>query len=422
MPEDIVHQLTITLRKSLREYFSIDELTELCADLNIYEEFNVQNRSAYAREIVDYLRRRERLEDLVLHLGQKRKNQRLTQEVDALWRKIGAINTKNPPVPLEPNRELMRWLRGLLQHKRIELVVLFGLMVVIFLFSQSANDSSELALLQQTTTRTFPETFTPTSLPTPSPNVTSTHISQESSPEIKLVFTSTAQSTDIPTQTPSSTSLPTSTNAATSTITPMLTSTSVNITLYQVDLAPNQSVNVYTQPSNVTGAPRAQVKGGDIVEKLEQDGNSSWYRVRILKNGIEGWIQANMLVPASETPTPTPSQETPLPPPPPNCLTVNLERETIVNHDFDTITLRYSNWPAGTVDFAFEAYTTPQGGGRAYLVEPTLTDTGTTFYEMAYTRFEDRGFQPYTPFTYALQPRNATGQVLCTASGSFTNP
>lgn len=261
----------------------------------------------------------------------------------------------------------------------------------------NSNDAVILPSNTETPTTTLVPTATNTPLATRTP--------------LPPTSTATSTPTSMPTDTPTRTPMPSPTIELTAQV------------YYEVNLPTAQGVNVYTQPSSVTGSPRAQVVGGDLLERLNENDDGSWFYVRILKNNIEGWIDVSVLKSIDgmppPSPTPAPTSSTPAPP---GCMAVNLERVPQESHSFDTIQLRWSNWPEGTVRFSFEVYTVPQGGGRAYAVNPTFTDTGTPFYEITYDVFENRGFAPNTPFTYVFQPQNAAGETLCTKSGSFTNP
>ena len=249
-------------------------------------------------------------------------------------------------------------------------------------------------------------TVTPTLTLTPVPN-TPTHTPTLIQPTASL--TATSEPTATPTVSYTPTRLPIATPSQ---------------SFYKVDLPTSNWINIYTKPSEEEGLPRAQLSGGDIVEKLEQNEDGSWYRIRIVKNGIEGWIEVNVLIPVDDnmvitlTPSSTLSTSTPLF----SCMTIEIEHEQIPSHGFDTIIVRYSNWPVETVNFAFEIFALSEDGAQVYLVYPTSTDTGTPFYEIAYTVFEDKGFAPNASFTYKFQAQGSNGQVLCIKEDNFLNP
>ena len=60
------HKNLIRLRNILEEHFNVEELKTLCFDLKIdYENLPGQGKASKARELVDYLKRRRRMADLI---------------------------------------------------------------------------------------------------------------------------------------------------------------------------------------------------------------------------------------------------------------------------------------------------------------------------------------------------------------------
>ncbi|MCA9925968.1 MAG: hypothetical protein KC421_26535 [Anaerolineales bacterium] len=231
-----------------------------------------------------------------------------------------------------------------------------------------------------------------------------------------------ATNTPVPTTTPRPTDTPVPT--ATPTIpTPTATAVGDLPDVLVVNLLRTQAVNVYTRPDDVTGAPRANVDGGDLLDVLGQTEDGTWYEVRIQENDIEGWIQAAYVAPYDGTATVQPPTNVTTEPgsggsAPTTCLSVTISRVSWPNKIYDDVTVIWSNWPDGVHRFRFSAWGTVDGQ-QVFLVEPTFADTGTPSYEIGLWRFENGGYPSGTTFTYRIEPLDGSGNSLCVTTGTF---
>jgi hypothetical protein len=69
----VEHVDAVALRRILAERFDLEELRTLCFDLGVrYDDLPAEGQQAKARELVAYLQRRERLDQLASYLRQHR--------------------------------------------------------------------------------------------------------------------------------------------------------------------------------------------------------------------------------------------------------------------------------------------------------------------------------------------------------------
>ncbi|MCA9943982.1 MAG: hypothetical protein KC449_10895 [Anaerolineales bacterium] len=251
----------------------------------------------------------------------------------------------------------------------------------------------------------IPEISTPTKAP--SATATATIIPEEPTATVTPSQTATQVSSPTPSATP--------------TATPTLTPTPSNEdTGYLIVVAPRgTAVNIYTQASSVTGAPRAQVVQDDILLILESDGD--WHRVQIQKNGIEGWIENkpadvqpfNGTPPATSIPATIETTATS------SCITVSTAQNSISDDIFDDVTLNWHNPPAGTSELKIEVKGINSNGQNAVVVGPVFSDLNSP-YTVQQWMFEAGNFTFDSTYTFFVTVLDGAGNQICQTTGTFS--
>ncbi|MCA9900019.1 MAG: hypothetical protein H6654_16785 [Ardenticatenaceae bacterium] len=238
---------------------------------------------------------------------------------------------------------------------------------------------------------------------------------------------SAPSATNLPTKTPTAIPSPvathenTPTQTATASATPTLVATTNAIVPeVLIVVAPKgTAVNVYTQPSSITGAPRAQVVQNDILLILETEDN--WYRVQIQKNNIEGWIEnkpEDIQLFSGTPPATLPSGSTPATSIPSTCITVFVTRNSISNDFFDDVTLNWQNPPIGTHELQIIVTGINSNGEEAFVVPSAISDLNSP-YTIQQWMFEAGNFTFNSTFTFYVNVLDSESNQICQTIGNF---